>query len=46
MATFEKMIDFDVVVEVSTVKKMASLIEFEICGNGRNMEIDLVNIFW
>ena len=43
MAAFEKMIDLDVEVGVSVVKTMAGLI-FEIDGNGRDTEIDLIDV--
>ena len=43
MATFEKMIDLNAEVGVSAVKTMAGLV-FEIHGNGRDTEIDLIEV--
>ena len=43
MAAFEKMIDLDAEVGVSAVKTMAGLV-FEIDGDGRDTEIDLIEV--
>lgn len=43
MTTFEKMINLDAKVEVSTIKTIAGLI-FEIDCNGKDTKIDLIEI--